>query len=158
MIQALIECGILRSVEFYVMMVVVAAAVVGICVRPSRRGEAETIFSPGLLWFDEVAGEPRIEVEVRSDGTVAIIRRGIGLLGGESKVSLAITRIGFDLAIEERVADVPGGEPVNAAMFVLDFLGAERYHISYSAAHANLFTSLTLAVKPGLHVSRDLKR
>lgn len=156
----MIVMAIFQTVEFYVVMTLLAAAVVGLCVRPSGRGEAETIFVPGMLEGGAVGGNgvPRIIVEVGDDLMVRIRRYGLEGATMESRVTLAITKIGFDIAIKERRADVPAGEEADMAIFQLDFLGAERYHVSYEVEETNLFASMTLAVKPGIRIERELKR
>lgn len=155
----MIVMAIFQSVEFYVVMTLLAA-VVGLCVRPSGRGEAETLFVPGMLEGGAVVGNgvPRIVVEVGDDLMVRIRRYGLQGATTDSRVTLAITKIGFDIAIKERTADVPGGEEADMAVFQLDFLGAERYHVSYEVEETNLFASMTLAVKPGIRIERELKR
>lgn len=152
----MITASIFQSVEFYVVATVLAAAVLALCVRPSGRGEAQTRFATAELTYAGGEGEPSIDISVRDDGAVVLTRRGLSGLTSASRVSLAITQIQFDIAIEERVADVPGGEPVDTAVFVLDFMGPERYHLSYNVEHTSLFTSATVAVRPGVRIHREL--
>lgn len=161
----MIATAIFQTVEFYVVMTLLAAAVVGLCVRPSGRGEAETLFVQGVLGRrgreegEECGkGVPCIVVEVGDDLMVRIRRYGLAGATTESRVTLAITKIGFDIAIKERRADVPGGGEADMAVFQLDFLGSERYHVSYEVEEANLFASMTLAVKPGIRIDSELKR
>lgn len=151
----------LTATEWCVLALMAAAAVVALCVRPSGRGAAETLFARGLLGY-EGCDMPSVSFDVRSDGSVAVMRRGLRELTDGANVSLAVTRIGFDLTLQERIADVPGVERVDTALFVLDFLGPERYHITYrtdpASSQGEAVASLTLNVRPGIHIDRQLRK
>ena len=64
------------SVEFYVMAAVAAAAVVGLCIKPSGRGAAKQYLLAGKLIYDEPSDSPAIDLEVMDDGKVVLTRRG----------------------------------------------------------------------------------
>lgn len=148
------------SVEFYVFLVVVAAAVVSLAIRPSGRGEAVQYFAEGILLKAEgdADGEPHIYIECLESGDVAIRRTGLEGVGRGGAVSLAITRIGFDLTIDERVVkggEAEGDEP-DTAIFTIDFLAPERYHVKYNAGDEGRFVAFSLSVKPGMWVKKSL--
>lgn len=144
------------SVEFYVIAFIIAAAIIALCIKPASRGEAETIFVKGVLSSAE-STPPSIQIKVNPDNTVTITRRGLTDTTHQSAVTLAITKIGFDLQINERIAPMPG-EPANEASFIIDFLAPERYHIKYQAEPAELFAAFTLPVKPGISIEKNLIR
>lgn len=152
----MILTGIFNSIEFYVVATVIAAAVVALCVRPSSKGEALTYFVPGQLSLEGGEEEPTIDIDVRDDGVVVVTRRGFEGLSADSRVTLAITQIQFDLSIEERIADIPCFERADTARFHLDSLGREHYHLTYRAEHSGLFCSATFPVRSGIHVRRVL--
>lgn len=145
----------LSSVEFYVYATVVAAAIVAFLARPSSRGEARQHLLAGdlsnelnLCWRDVNTSQPSISLRVRDDGSVVLTRNGIEGVSTSGAVSLAVTIIGFDITIEERI--VPGNnldEPIDTATFVLDFLAPDRYHLKYNSSATSRFATTTLLVR-----------
>lgn len=146
------------SVEFYVMLVVVAAAIIALAIRPSGRGEARQYFAEGILMRGEEPSDPELYLECLDNGDVALRRTGLEGLWPDGALSLVITRIGFDLTIEERLT--PGnpqsGPEVDTAIFTIDFLAPERYHVKYTGAADGRFIAFTLPVKPGLWLKKPL--
>jgi hypothetical protein len=116
---------LLHSVEFYVIIFVIAAFAVALMALPSGHGPVETDFANGLLSYDPTITDqtPRIELECKEDGTVKITRYGLpDDLNTASTVALAITRHAFDLTIEERITpaasqggSTPGNERITPA-------------------------------------------
>lgn len=148
------------------MATIVAAAVIALCVRPSSRGRArEHLLSGVLCQFcgDSADGscevkEPGISFECLENGNVLLTRYGLRGLTDSDAVSLAVTVIGFDVTIEERIhRGTTPGEPVDTALFTLEFFGRERYHIHYSSEPTAMAASLTLSNRDGLHADRVLK-
>ena len=155
MIPAFFSIG---SVEFYVLLVVVAAAIIALAIRPSGRGEARQYFAEGILMRGEESAEPELYVECLDNGDVAIRRTGLEGLWANGALSLVVTQIGFDLPIEERLT--PGspesGLEVDTAIFTIDILAPERYHVKYTGAADGRFIAFTLPVKPGLWLKKPL--
>ena len=146
----------LSSVEFYVYATLVAAAIVAFLARPSSKGEArqhllagELSNATGRTWSDPTTTQSSISICVRDDGTVMLFRHGIEGVSSSGAVSLAVTVVGFDISIEERI--VPGNnldEPIDTATFVLDFLAPDRYHLKYNSSATSRFATTTLLVRP----------
>ena len=163
--------GFLHSTEFLVSLFVVAALLVGLIVKPSRRGQAETSFARGELYPDADT-TPRVEFRVAPDGTLEISRCGLTGLTSADSVSIAITRIGFDIDIQERIvrndharvrrdpaADLPApfrgafstpspygltdADAVGRAIFRITGLAPERYHIKYNSPAYSTFLAPT---------------
>ena len=157
---------ILGSVEFYVYATLVAAAIVAFLARPSSRGEARQHLLAGELsnasnrsWSDSNSAQPAISLIVRDDGAVVLFRHGIEGVSSSGAVSLAITVIGFDITIEERI--VPGNnldDPIDTATFVLDFLAPDRYHLKYNSSATSSFVATTLLVRPDYEKHLQLNR
>ena len=149
------------TVEFYVIAGTVAAAVIALSALPARRGAAQLHMAAGRLEEPDALDDPerpRLDVEVTPRGTVRITRRGLKGIGSDGAVSLAATVIGFDVKIEERLTPGrTGAQEPGHAVFDLDFFAPERYHISYNSDDAGLFAAFTLAVRPGLRLSRPLR-
>ena len=146
----------LSSIDFYVYATLVAAAIVAFLARPSERGEARQHLLAGELsnatkrsWSDSNSAQPAISLIVRDDGAVVLFRHGIEGVSSSGAVSLAVTVIGFDITIEERI--VPGNnldDPIDTATFVLDFLAPDRYHLKYNSQATSSFVATTLLVRP----------
>lgn len=175
----------LHSVEFYVIMTVVAAAVIALCVRPSDRGRAQTHTVGGFLCEGIPTTEPALHIECLDNGNVLIRRTGVHGIGATGALSIAIKQIGFDLQIDERLtpgrplpaapnqdiaATVPSqgiagapdrgiaASPVTEAIFILTFLAPEWYHIRYTCDPTDRFAAFTLHVRPGLTTTIPLRR
>lgn len=156
----------LHSTEFYVLVTLVAATIVAYLARPSSRGEARQYLLAGELsnatgrgWSDPLASQPAISLIVREDGAVVLFRHGVGGVTESGAVSLAVTVIGFDISIEERI--VPGNEldkPIDTATFVLDFLAPDRYHLKYNSSSISSFVATTLLVRPDYEKHLPLSR
>ena len=73
-------------------------------------------------------------------------------------VSLAVRVSGFDIVIEDRVT--PGDlSPLGmaaAAVFTLDFLAPEWYHIRYESEQFSEHAALTLHVREGIRMEKKL--
>lgn len=157
---------ILGSIEFYVYATLVAAAIVAFLARPSSRGEARQHLLAGELsnasnrsWSDNASVSPAISLIVRDDGAVVLFRHGIEGVTSSGAVSLAVTVIGFDITIEERI--VPGNnldDPIDTATFVLDFLAPDRYHLKYNSSATSSFVATTLLVRPDYEKHLQLNR
>lgn len=153
-----------QSVEFYVLATLVAAVIVGVIARPSSRGEARQHLLAGELsnkhqhsWSDTTALQATISMSVRDDGALLIQREGIAGVSTSGAVSLAVTIIGFDIAIEERiVSGNPIDDPIDTATFVLDFLAPDRYHLKYNSAITSSFAATTILIRSGFKKSIPL--
>lgn len=159
-IGILLSYGFFHSVEFYVILTLVAAAVLAVCARPSRRGAARQYFATAMLSapVESVGDEPHIEIFCRQDGGVAIVRRGLEHVYASGTVALAIEVIGFDVHIKERItAGNPADGPATEGVFLLDFFGPEWYHIKYTADPSGRMAAFTLHVRPGLRTTHELK-
>ena len=148
------------EVEFYVLAVLTAAAVVGLCVKPSAKGEARQYLLAGKLGDENPDGTPSIEIEVTDQGSVILTRRGLsGLVHPDGAVSLAVNVAEFDITIDERIvaghseAAVP---EVTTARFTIDFLGRERYHLKSRSEALGVMAATSLHVRPGIKISRKL--
>lgn len=157
-LDLILEVPFLQSVEFYVICAVVAAAVVAMAVKPADRRAVITHLLSGQLEPDDSEGEPRIELTVGDDSKVRLVRYGVDYVGLEGAVSAAVSVNAFDVTVKERL--VPGREGLAQrvkATFVLDFFGPERYHLRYEG-EPELMAVLTLAVRPGVSLTRQLVR
>lgn len=94
-----------RTVEFYVVATVVAAAVIILSTRPSGSKPVQTRFARATFEPDSEPSdaEPSLEVSVRDDGMVVFTRHGLGRIRKGTVVALAITVKGFDVTLKERI-------------------------------------------------------
>lgn len=145
-----------QSVEFYVLALLVAAVIVAFAVKPSARGEAKQYLLASTLLRCDVA-TTEIELESMDDFTVRLVRRGVPDVTETGAVSLAVTVIGRDVTIEERIVfGRRQAEPVDTAVFVLDFLGCDRYHIVYKSEPTGLLAATMFNNRPGYRVVKPL--
>ncbi len=155
----LIPLAIFQSVEFYVIAAVIAAAVVAFSARGGDRGPVRQFLLPGVLTLADTPSSPLIELICLDDGGVVLRRHGISGMTYSGAVSLAVEVNGFDVKIIERtVPGRPGDtEVVDTASFILEFMGAERYFISYNAEDAGLFAATTLHNRPGIRTVKAMQ-
>ncbi len=156
------------SVEFYTILFVIAAMAVAAIAMPKGKGAAETGFLTGELDLAPADADntPRVEFACRQDGAVVIRRYGLPDLTAGATVALAVTRVGFDISIEERITpadprchallESEAAKPVNRATFVLHGLGHERYHFKYNSDPTSTYCALTFRNIPGLETSRPM--
>lgn len=146
------------SIEFYVIISFVAAAVIAAAARPARRRAVRNFFYPATIASGDALAAPAIELRVLDDGTVRLRREGIQGLRADGSLCMAVAVSGFDVSIEERLSPGRSGEPATAAEVILDCFGPECYHISYRCPHAGgPSTALQLNIRPGNRISRPLE-
>lgn len=144
------------SIEVLVILTVVAAAVIALCARPGRRGQAQTLFVTGALSQENAPCPPALHITCLDNGNVAIRRTGLEGMCQEGTIALAITKIGFDIEVMERHTPGPGW-PATEATFTLNFLGREWYHIRWDVEGSQRHASFSLHVRPGLKTTVPLK-
>lgn len=161
----MLTINFLHSVEFYVILLVIAALAVGLLATPAGHGPVETDFTTAKLKFDPELRDltPRLEVDCSPDGTVKITRIGLPEgLDSSATVAIAITRKAFDLTLEERITPdsrpilQSETEPVNCAVFYLTGLAHERYHIKFNSDATSSFVAFSLNNLPGISSTRPL--
>lgn len=146
------------SIEFYVITAFVAAAVVGAAAMPSRRSAAREFLYGGELIFDAAPSVPGIVGVVGDDGVLTIYRFGLTGVGSAGAYSIAVTIIGFDVTITERLTAGNGcGQPPTAASVRLDCLGRERYHFHYVNENLHRSAAFSLNIRPGNRIERLLE-
>lgn len=152
----------LHSVEFYVIVTVVAAGVLALCIRPSRRGAA--VFHTVEGWVcegdDDSDSGPRLEIECLANGSVLMRRTDADAAGDTGNVSISVEQRGFDLDITENITPgrrLSGTAESRDAVFVLSFLGQEWYHIHYTAWPGTRYAAFSLHVRPGIKTTALLR-
>lgn len=149
--------SIFQTVEFYIIAAFIAAAVIAAAAMPSRRSAARTFLYGGTLVNSGEAQEPEVIFSVAENGNLRIDRTGLRGMSVSGAYSLAVTIIGFDVTIEERL--VPGraeDEMVTSAYAVLDCLGRERYHFQYKSEATGRSAACSLNIRPGNTIVRPL--
>lgn len=151
------------SIEFYVIMVVVAASIVVFSARPRTRGSMrEYLLASRLREQDGAEGgdSPEIEVFCDESGKVTLTRRGLpDDITMSGAVSLAVNYDGVNLRMEERLtAGLPSSPRVGEAVFDLHFLGQGWYDAMYNSDTTGLFVAFKLHVRRGLRVVRTLQQ
>lgn len=153
----MIILSIFQTVEFYIVAAFMAAAVVAAVSMPSRRSSARMYTYGGTLRTDAAMSDPGIVAQVNDSGELVIHRFGLDNLTESGAYSLAVTIIGFDVTIEERLTyDRRENNPVTAAYATLDCLGSERYHFLYKSEITGRSASFSLNIRPGNRIDRLL--
>ena len=138
-------------------MVFIAAAVVGLAAMPSRRGEARQQLVTGELIYDAAPSVPGIVIIVNDDATFTIYRFGLENVAESGAFSLAVTFIGFDITIDERVVyGRQDGRMATAAQATIKGVAPERYHILYRSEATGRNAALSLNMRPGNRIDREL--
>ncbi len=151
--------GFFSSPEFYVIATIAAAAIVAGCIRPQQKGPAiERLLGSALCDASDTDTSPRVTISCEPDGMILLTRHGLSAMTDNGAVSIAATRTGTDVILEERVVHSPAGQPVDTALFTLDFLPTGRYHIQYRSEPYGLFAAFSLTVRPGNEITRPLTR
>ncbi len=153
----MILLSIFTTVEFYVITAFIAAAVIAACSMPSRRGAARTFLYAGELGIDPVPSDAGIVVIVNDHGAVEVYRFGIEGVRTTGAYSLAVSIIGFDVTIKERLT--PGssdGTPASRGSAVMDCFGPERYHFQYISESTGRNAAFSLNIRPGNRIERRL--
>lgn len=150
--------SVFQSVEFYVISAVIAAAVIAYSAKSGHQGPARQILLPGVLTKGDKDVTPMLELICNDDGSVLLRRYGVEGVTISGAVSLAITVVGFDVKIKERIVEgKPEDEAIDTASFILDFMGEERYFISYTSDSAGLFVATALKNRPGNHIVKPMQ-
>lgn len=151
--------SIFQTVEFYVIATVVAAAIIAFITKPGSHGEARQVLLAGNLLYIDNENSPSIKMEALDNGNVVLSRYGVADLTMSGAVSLAITIVGFDISIEERITEGVGNDDViNCAEFKLDCIGNERYHVKYNSEKTGRFVAFTFNNRPGYSVQKILNQ
>lgn len=147
------------GVEFYVIAAVVAAAVLAFAARGEQKGPVRQYLLAGVLSHECVRDQPSVEAICNEDGSVVLRRHGLRDINDNDAVSLAVNVKGFDVEIKERRATGhrTGGETVDTASFILDFMACERYFISYRSDEDGLFCSFALHNRSGIRTEKRLQ-
>lgn len=158
--------SVFQTVEFYVIVSVIAAAVIAVVSLPESKGEEKLHLIAGELLQAQEAdavgsagpGNGELLIEVHAANFVTIRRTGLDGVTMAGAVSLAVKVSGFDIVIEERVttgAASPFGM-ADAAVFHLDFLAPEWYHIRYESERFSEHAAFTLHVREGIVMRKQL--
>lgn len=144
---------------FYVLLFVLAAAVVYLLARPRQCSPAIQSLAAGCLVCGPVSDVQRLAVSVGDDGTVHLQRSGVEGLTLSGALSIAVERRGRDIVVKERLS--PGyaaDAPADGASFILPGLPPGRYHVNWSNPDTGWWVAFGLSVRPGMHLELDMKQ
>ena len=104
------------------------------------------------------AVEPGIVVIVNDDNSITIYRLGLENVSESGAYSLAVTFIGFDVTIDERlVYGRQGGLAATAAQATVTGFAPERYHFLYRSETPGANAAFNLHIRPGNRIDRRLE-
>ena len=145
------------TVEICVLLLIVAAAVVGAAIRPASPDAVETFFATGCLEASTNTAAATVSARVLSDFSVVLIRSN--LPGDIASAALAITVKGNDITVEERLtSSVPAtAGSTYEATYLLSFLRpSKRYHLFFNSQSQSLHCAFTLLTEPSFTASAHL--
>lgn len=149
--------SVFQTVEFYIISAFIAAAVIAAAAMPSRRSAARTFLYGGNLSDRNGPGEPAVTFIVETNGDVTVMRDGLDGITESGAYSIAVTIIGFDVTIEERLTP---GRPADPAIYAgyttMNCLGNERYHFHYKSEMTGRSAAFQLNIRPGNRITRPL--
>lgn len=149
----------LTSPQFYVILTVVAAAIVAAIAHPGSTKPVVERLLAGDIGEDVDCPGACVSLSVLDTGQIALTRHGVEGVSDDGAVSLAVTVKGGDVTIEERI--VPGRlRPMAAARadFLIDFLPYGRYHILYNSQPTGRFVAFPFTHRPMMQVTKPLSR
>jgi len=146
------------TVEFYVILAVVAAAILALASRPDSTAPVKEILLACALEEDADSIQPAVRMECLNSGRIVLTRIGVSNLCGDGAVSLAVEVKGVDIRIEERLTLGRGLQmPSVTASCIFPFIRLDRYHVVYNSASTGLFAAFTFPAKPGVIVEHPLE-
>lgn len=149
-----------HTTEFYVILFLVAMAIVAFLAKPHTAGPAtELLLGASLSASGEEDTEPGICVDCDDSGNVWLRRTGIEGVDDSGAVSAKIIVKGTNITVYERLTEGRYGDsPVDTALFSLDFLAPERYYLRYESESTNRTATLSFRNIPGYHAHATLKQ
>lgn len=130
--------------------------------RPTGVGPATEHLLAAKLRQDfciDMDREAGIEIDCDEAGTVWLRRTGLKDVDLTGAVSAKIEVKGFNITVRERITPGKyGDQPVDSALFELDFLASERYYLRYEAESISMSATLAFRNTAGYHASAVLRR
>lgn len=175
-----------QTTEFYVILFLVAMAIVAFMAIPHQSAPATEYLLGSTLsnnaksnksdrsdqsdssdssdWSDrsDKSGLPApaaIAVDCDDSGTVWLRRTGLRGVDATGAVSAKILVKGFNITVIERIVEGRYGDnPMDTALFEMDFLASERYWLRYESESTNSAATLSFRNTPGYHASAELRQ
>lgn len=147
----------LTSPQFYVILTVVAAAVVAAVAHPGSAKPVVERLLAGDIGEDVDSPGQCVSLRAYDNGNIELTRHGVEGVSEDGAVSLAVTVKGGDVTIEERI--VPGRlRPIEVtrADFLIDFLPYGHYHILYNSQPTGMFVAFPFTHRPSMRVTKRL--
>ena len=142
--------SIFNSVEFYIFSFAIAMVIVAFFMHPNDKGEALTLFAHGFMLLSD--NEPSIELKYDDEQTLTVVRRGVFLNTLECELNYAITVIGKDIKISEKlVVDrnaVLNQQTVDVA-FSTDRIMPGKYHVYLDSQWSGQWAAGTFRLESG---------
>ncbi|MDD6890160.1 MAG: hypothetical protein PUD39_07875 [Bacteroidales bacterium] len=148
-----------HTTEFYIILFLVAVAIVAMIAKPASAVEAMEYLVGGVLSAEGGDGTPSISVDCDESGCVWLRRSGITGVDITGAVSAKVVVKGSNITVYERLtAGRYGDDPVDTALFSLDMLKSDRYWLRYESESTNSAATLSFRNTPGYHAQAVLKQ
>ncbi len=147
-----------HTTEFYIILFIVAAAIVAYAALPHRGGAVrEVLLAADLIPSDPSSpadARPAIEVYCDERGNVMLKRSGLPDIYLSGTVSAKVEVKGFNITVYERLTQARDGDyscRAGSALFTLDFLGSERYYLRYESEVTSSAATIAFRNVAGYH-------
>lgn len=149
-----------HTTEFYIILFLVAVAIVAFIAKPASPVEAMEYLLGGVLSAEGGDdGAPGISVDCDDSGCVWLRRTGITGVDITGAVSAKVVVKGTNITVYERITPGRyGDDPVDTVLFSLDMLHGDRYWLRYESESTNRTATLSFRNTPGYHAQSLLKQ
>ncbi len=131
----IVLAAFIGSLEFYVIALAVAVALIVLMMRPNDKGEALSFFARGVIGSDD--GSNDLEITTDANGRLEWVRHGVAIDSTDCQINCAVTVIDHDIKIvEKRVTDrlaAISPQTCSVKFSCMDTLRPGRYHLRYES-------------------------
>ena len=148
------------SVEFYIILFMLAIFLVGWIGRDNSRGEVLSyIYRSTIAERSEPGNGSQLYVEALANGNVMLIHRNIAI-SEENIPAIAVSISGSDIKIVEKVEKITAVDDNSElfdAIYILDCLKAKKYHLYFESTFTGTYTAASIKNEAPFHVTAEFK-
>ena len=148
------------SVEFYIILFMLAIFLVGWIGRDNNRDEVLSyIYKSTIAERSEPGNGSQLYVEALANGNLMLIHRNIAV--SEVNIpAIAISISGNDIKIVEKVEKITAVDDNSElfdAIYILDCLKAKKYHLYFESTFTGTYTATSIKNEAPFHVTSEFK-
>ena len=148
------------SVEFYIILFMLAIFLVGWIGRENGRGEVLSYIYRSVI--AEHAGDEKgsqLYVEALENGNLMLIHRNIAV-SEDNRPAIAIQVSDRDIKIVEKTEKITAPDDDSElfdAIYIIDCLKAKRYHLYFESTFTGTYAATSVKNEAPFHVTADFK-